>query len=1135
MTKDKDSIYNDSITINGVEIEIDAFYKNDDYNLFDDGEINLGGGFLNMGIITETGERVDINLPKIGAKVDLNIMNDGKVELYVGGSSVSGDLTITKYIPPGIKVDYTGSAAILALEAGVSAGVLPDKGGFGTSITVPGLVGFGAGIEVSNVGVDDPEYREAVLRGDHHLPGIAWIPGANELVLLSGDILDESFSALEEFFRPRDPIVVNLGGEFEFTDIDGGAYFDMDLNGTLEKTAWISGNNGFLVIDRNDNGIIDDKTEMFADGILMENGKYSTFGYDLLLSYDENKDGKLSKDDEIFNRMLVWIDSNGDGKTNEGELIKLAELGIVEINLERNYDNLISNNLINQNYTLTYKKSDGSEGIMGEFLFGSRIYDTKNIGNYEISEEIKSLFNVRSYGRSYDLHTEIAKDETGELLNLVKKFDEVKSNSEREKLLDEILFFIAGVTDIDENSRGNYINAKKLYALEFFMDNKFIGNNPDSNNGIRLEDAYNNFKKVYFSQILLDSTLKDIPYDDMILFGAELFPYTFKGYMKALKISENEKNTILNDTVTYLSIADNKKMVQDIIQLYILEDSSYINIFKENDFFIKGDESDEILTSFGIVGNCTIYGGAGNDTITTNAGDDILIGGTGDDYLVGGYGSDTYIYNLGDGNDIIEEYGNHNELDRVVFGEGISSQSLTAQKVGNDYVLKIGETEETITLKNFFVSSRYGDYKIEEFVFSDGSILDMEGILSLGVREYEGTEEDDNLSAFDNGDFVMHGGAGSDTLSGASGNDKLYGGTGDDNLYGNNGNDTLEGGSGNDKLYGGYGDDILEGGTGDDYLGGGYGSDTYIYNLGDGNDIIEEYGYHNDIDKIIFGEGISSQSLTAQKVGNDYVLKIGETEEIITLKNFFVSSRYGDYKIEEFVFSDGSKFELEDIKTLARNIEGTEGNDTLSAWDNGSYKMNGGSGDDTITTGNGDDVLEGGTGDDYLNGGSGSDTYIYNLGDGNDKIFDFSYYTETDKIVFGEGISAENLTGKRVSNNLVLTIGESGETITLERFFEYYNSYYNYEIEKFEFSDGTMLNSEGIKELLNKPESLMVAMSSSQNLQTQTNLMLLTQEMSAFDDGKMLSESNVVHNTNNELLGVQISLNNENIVKTISA
>lgn len=80
-----------------------------------------------------------------------------------------------------------------------------------------------------------------------------------------------------------------------------------------------------------------------------------------------------------------------------------------------------------------------------------------------------------------------------------------------------------------------------------------------------------------------------------------------------------------------------------------------------------------------------------------------------------------------------------------------------------------------------------------------------------------------------------------------------------------------------------------------------------------------------------------------------------------------------------------------------------------------------------------------------------------------------------------------------------------------------------------------MLNSEGIKELLNKPESLMVAMSSSQNLQTQTNLMLLTQEMSAFDDGKMLSESNVVHNTNNELLGVQISLNNENIVKTISA
>ena len=53
-----------------------------------------------------------------------------------------------------------------------------------------------------------------------------------------------------------------------------------------------------------------------------------------------------------------------------------------------------------------------------------------------------------------------------------------------------------------------------------------------------------------------------------------------------------------------------------------------------------------------------MYGGAGNDVLDGGSKADWLIGGRGNDTLRGGQGGDTYIYNLGDGDDYIHDYGN---------------------------------------------------------------------------------------------------------------------------------------------------------------------------------------------------------------------------------------------------------------------------------------------------------------------------------------------------------------------------------------------------------------------------------------------------------------------------------------------
>ena len=92
------------------------------------------------------------------------------------------------------------------------------------------------------------------------------------------------------------------------------------------------------------------------------------------------------------------------------------------------------------------------------------------------------------------------------------------------------------------------------------------------------------------------------------------------------------------------------------------------------------------------------------------------------------------------------------------------------------------------------------------------------------------------------GDDILTGSVGSDTLVGGAGDDLLKGNRGIDNLDGGEGNDTLDGGMGDDVLYGGEGndvldgdqqDDFLDGGAGDDVLRGGAGSDTLDGGAGD--------------------------------------------------------------------------------------------------------------------------------------------------------------------------------------------------------------------------------------------------------------------------------------------------------------
>ena len=230
-------------------------------------------------------------------------------------------------------------------------------------------------------------------------------------------------------------------------------------------------------------------------------------------------------------------------------------------------------------------------------------------------------------------------------------------------------------------------------------------------------------------------------------------------------------------------------------------------------------------------------------------------------------------------------------------------KQLEVIRRGNDVTFSLKDGSGSVRVQNHFWDD---SYKLDEVEFSDGTKWSAGDVASRTVAY--GTDKGEVLGNVENygGNDTIHAGGGDDEVYAGDGDDKVYGEAGDDKLYGSSGKDILEGGEGNDLLDGGVGDDILVGGAGDDVLEGSYGSDTYVYNKGDGHDVINNYAYSGvqDKDVLKFGEGISSEDLEVIRRGNDVTFSLKDGTGSVRVQDHFYSD---SYKLDEVEFSDGTK------------------------------------------------------------------------------------------------------------------------------------------------------------------------------------------------------------------------------------
>ena len=309
-------------------------------------------------------------------------------------------------------------------------------------------------------------------------------------------------------------------------------------------------------------------------------------------------------------------------------------------------------------------------------------------------------------------------------------------------------------------------------------------------------------------------------------------------------------------------------------------------------------------------------------------------------------------------------------------------------------------------------------------------------------------------------------------------------------LDGGDGNDTLLGGAGNDLLRGGAGTDVLRAGKGDDVL------------LADSADVLAALQSATPLQAVDGGEGY------------DQLLVEGDTALTLNLDKLNVEAVVtgagadnltGEKDTVDYVLNAGAGNDT--LVTAGGNdvLLGGDGNDKLDAGA-GNDRLLGGAGADTLRGGDGADVLAGGQGNDVLEGGAGDDVYYYERGDGKDTIRDVAteeytydvkvayqyeaavkrksgknsywvnelrtgYRTETregvheidggiDTLLFGTGISVEDLVLSRSGNHMVVQLRDASnesvltaDQITLADWADQDNR-----IENFAFADGTKLD-----------------------------------------------------------------------------
>lgn len=117
-----------------------------------------------------------------------------------------------------------------------------------------------------------------------------------------------------------DPLIINFNGNVSQLT-ENKIEFDIDADGVKDFISFAGEGSGFLALDKNENGEIDNGTELF--------GPETGSGFGELKSYDLDGNNWIDENDEVFSKLKIWT----TGENGEKTLLSIAEAGVGAIYL----------------------------------------------------------------------------------------------------------------------------------------------------------------------------------------------------------------------------------------------------------------------------------------------------------------------------------------------------------------------------------------------------------------------------------------------------------------------------------------------------------------------------------------------------------------------------------------------------------------------------------------------------------------------------------------------------------------------------------------------------------------------------------------------------------------------------------
>lgn len=880
----------------------------------------------------------------------------------------------------------------------------------------------------------------------------------------------------------RTPLVIDLDGDgVELVSLDNStAYFDLNVDGFAERTGWASSDDGFLAFDVNGNGRIDDNTELFGDGT-----GYSD-GFAQLAQHDSNLDSVLDSLDTDFANLLVWRDLNQDGLSQADELLSLSETGIASIDLSaQEIDETNEGHWVSHRSSVTF--DDGVTTAIDDVHFENETGDSMMLlpDDFEYVTEALILPTLWGYGQISSTHVALSMD--ADLLQQATDLVAIADNGDVDAFTATFESFAlawAGVDDIDPQSRGIYVDGRHVAFLEQVhgqaYKNWLGGPEIFGQAGAQLEGSYRELIQSLSIRFLAQTSGASIHLQDDPLLTIEAdfaaHPFAALNFLGGDYSPENRalNGERLDDVITafqtsvdggHISSSNAAKAVlltqydvsetSEEFQLLLQSEVEESGIDMTSDFAVnllhslgqnyrEGTDGNDTVQS---VGTGYLIGGDGDDTLTGYLGDgEVFFAGKGNDTINTLYGysdDDLFLYRFGDGSDTITDYGySLNVTDRLKLIDIDEADVIFSATSGHDLVLTM-QDGATVTIVDHFRSKFYS---VEEIEFSDGTVFHAQDIRNRSV-------EDQKSSGFVRGSGLdeqyQHDiGDGSYTIF-----DVSYGVTSIDELVfsdqladdvafsQNSGQDLLISASNgevititdhfrNDR----YDMELIEFSDGtvldeqairnrsiEDQKSGGFvrGSgldEQYEYASTDGSYTILDHSYSSlSSDSLLLTDQQSSGVTFTQNAGQDLVLAMS-SGEVVTIRDHF---RNDQYDMETIEFSDGTSLDAQAIRD--RTVE------------------------DQKSSGN-------------VRGSGLEENYEHSSTDGTYSVIDFTYSSlPDDRFVFTD-VTASDLTFTQASNDDLIIEFNDGNTVTIVDQFRSWQ----YGIEEFEFSDGTVLDADSL-------------------------------------------------------------------------